>query len=142
MEETLNAILQSILFAVITGCLSIAVKYAVSVWNARIDDLQASTKLSGYAHLNKYIDVVQIAIETAVSSVSQTYVDTLKQAGRFDASAQLAAKTSAEAIAKSLITEDAKNAVSVLFGDFEIYLNNRIEEAVTKKKINQPGGKK
>lgn len=127
---TLEIVLKMILYILITGCLPIIVKYLVSATSAKIDEIQTTTKLSAYTQLNKYIDIAQSAIKTAVSSVSQTYVDTLKELGTFDATAQETAKTNAISIAKSLIIKDVKNAITILYGDFETYLDNSIEEMV------------
>lgn len=71
----------------------------------------------------------------AVLTVSQTYVDELKRQGKFDKQAQETAKQMAIDKAKSLITEEAKNAVTLLYGDFEAYLNSQIEALVRENKI-------
>lgn len=134
MNETLQNVLYPLLFAVITGFGVTIAKYLIAIANAKIDKLQAGTKLAKHAQLNKYVDVAQVAISTAVATVSQTYVDDIKKAGNFNSDAQTKAKTDAIALAKTLITDDTKSAITELFGDFETYLSNSIEEVVAKIK--------
>lgn len=134
MSDMVKDVIEMILFAVITGCGVMIVKKVFGLVNSKIDEIQATTKLSNYAQLNKYIDAAQAAISTAVTSVSQTYVDSLKADGKFDEAAQTTAKEKAVTIAKNLITDDSKNAISVLFGDFELFLGNTIEAVVKKNK--------
>ena len=132
--DILKSILQIIIWTVITGCGVLIVK-KILIWaNAKIDALQENTSFSKYLKLNKYIDTAQDAITTAVTSVAQTYTDSLKASGSFDDVAKVKAKTDATTIATTLITEDAKVAIKELFGDFEVYLSNAIEVAVTKLK--------
>lgn len=130
MSDTIKSIIELVLFTVITGCGVAVVKQLLGMINSKINELQANTKLAQYTQLNKYIDAAQDAITTAVTAVSQTYVDTLKGSNSFDSAAQSTAKEKATTIAKNLITEDSKSAINTVFGDFELFLDNTIETAV------------
>jgi len=85
--------------------------------------------------LVKYIDAATDAISKAVLTVNQTYVDSLKKQGKFDAEAAKTAKQMAIDKAKALITEDSKAAIETLYSDFEAYLNDAIEELVRENKV-------
>lgn len=134
MDETLNMVLRTIMSVLIIGCVPVIITYGLKIANKKIDEIQTNISLSKYTKLNKYIDIAQSAITTAVTSVSQTYVDSLKKSGTFDETAQAIAKDKAIEVAKKLITDDTANAISTLFGDFETYLDNSIEEIVNKTK--------
>lgn len=133
MSDSIKSIIELILFTVITGCGVVVVKQLLAVLNSWVDKLQATTRLSQYEQLNKYIDDAQQIIGVAVSSVSQTYVDSLKASNSFDDAAQKTAKDKAVTIAKNLITEDSKSAIKTVFGDFELFLDNTIEAFINKK---------
>lgn len=80
--------------------------------------------------LQKYIDSATTAVTIAVSSIMQTYVDTLKKNGNFTEEAQKEAFENAKNKALTLITQDAKNAIATNYGDFDEWLNDLIETKV------------
>ena len=116
-----------IVFLVITDKL-------LDIANAKIDEIQESAKLSKYNVLNKYIDSVQDAIRIAVNTIQQTYVDEIKGTDKWDDNAKLEAKNKAITLAKNIITNDARNAISTIYGDFTTYLCSAIEQAVKENK--------
>lgn len=134
MNDVLNTLVYPMLFTIITVYGGILAKKFCDFINAKIDKAQTNKELAKYAQLNKYIDVAQSAITTAVTTVSQTYVDDIKKSGTFDATAQAKAKADAIELSKTLITDDAKSAITILFGDFEKYLDSSIEAIIKKSK--------
>ena len=74
-------------------------------------------------------------VSKCVIATNQTYVETLKKQGKFDAEAAKTAKQMAIDKAKALITDDSKAAIETLYSDFEAYLNDAIEELVRENKI-------
>ena len=66
----------------------------------------------------------------AVSTVMQTYVDNIKKDGKFTQEAQNEAKAQAIEIATNLITVDAQKAITSMYGDFSVWIYNKIEEEV------------
>lgn len=127
-------ILYDILYIVITGCGVAVAKYIVSLINQKINEIQINTEISQYDKLNRYIDDAQDAIAKAVLTVSQTFVDSLKNSGNFTPEAQKEAKERAVEIAKELITEDAKEAILVLYKDYDAFLDATIESLVKQNK--------
>ena len=109
----------------------------IDVFNKNIDEVQANTKLAEHQKLNLYIDVAQDAVETAVLSVSQTYVDVLKKNGAFTKEAHYQAKEQAVNIANALITKDVRDAIETLHGDVDTYIDNLIEKCVLEIKKKQ-----
>ena len=127
-------ILLDIIYILITGVGIVLTKYIVDLLNTKINEAQTNTKIADYDVLNKYIDSAQEIISNIVLSVSQTYVDSLKASGKFDAESQAIAKNKAVELAKNMITEESKNAIIILYGDFDAYLDNIIESCVKKNK--------
>lgn len=124
--------IQEILYLIITGIVPLLITYVIVFLRGKIKESQS---VLANENLNKYIDIAADAISMAVMSVSQTYVDALKKAGKFDIEAQKIAKQMAIDKAKELINEQSKAAIELLYNDFEAYLNEQIEALVRENKI-------
>lgn len=133
--EVLKQIFELVAYTVITGCGLAIIKKVIDVANVKIDELQEVTELKKYEKLNKYIDDAQNVVATVVTSIAGTFVDSLKKSGNFSKEAQKEAKNQAIEISKSLITEEMKNAITVARGDFDVYLDNLIEQIVREIKV-------
>lgn len=123
-------VLKSVLYIILTMAGVALIRQAVVFLNKKIDEVQTGTELTEYKQLNSYIDAAQDIIQSVVLQVSQTYVDALKAAGQFTGEAQAAAKAKAIELAKALISDSAREAIIVLYGDFEAYLDVMIEKWV------------
>jgi hypothetical protein len=78
----------------------------------------------------KYLDMLDTTIQNAVLATTQTYVESLKKEGKFDAEAQKAAfKQTYDAVMK-VLTADAIKYITTAVGDLEIYITNKIEADV------------
>ena len=80
--------------------------------------------------MQNYLDAATKAVTLAVTTTMQTYVDNLKKSGNFTAEAQQEAFKRAKEKALTLITQDAKNALETLYGDFNEWLTLQIETTV------------
>ena len=127
-------ILLDILYAILTGFGVIVTKELISFINKKIDEVQISTEIKEHDKLSGYIDDTQQIISDVVLTITQTYVESLKKNGKFNKEAQEEAKNRAVAIATELISEEAKNAINVLYGDFKSYLDVTIESMVNQNK--------
>ena len=74
-------------------------------------------------------------IADAVACVSQTYVDELKELGKFDEEAQKIAVTKALAACMASLSESAKDFITNNYGDISAYLTRRIEAQVRLQKL-------
>lgn len=133
----MNEALQNILYVLITGVGLVIVKEILRLLNKKVDEAQANSELIKNETLNSYIDHVQRIINDVVLSVSQVYVDELKKHGEFTPDAQLEAKNKAIEMAKNLITEESKNIIILVYGDFDAYLNTMIESLVAQHKTGK-----
>lgn len=130
----MGEILRDILYIVISGCGIALAKYLVDFINEKINSLQVDTDIKEHDQLNKYIDDAQKVISNIVLSISQTYVETLKSKGEFTPEAQKEAKEKAMTLAEDMISEESKNAIIIVYNDFDKYLDAAVESLVNQNK--------
>lgn len=82
----------------------------------------------------KYINMVAQTITDCVIATNQTYVDSLKKQGSFDAEAQKNAFQKTYEAVMAVLSEDAKEYLTALYGDVTVYLTARIEAEVNLQK--------
>ena len=87
--------------------------------------------------LNKYIDMVGDTVSDCVKTTNQTYVDSLKQQGKFDEEAQKVAFQKSLNAVLALLTKEAKEYLTAAYGDLNLYLTNKIESTVEKEKAKK-----
>lgn len=128
----MNEFLSNLLIAVITAAVPVLTAYAVKLIKqvganaaAKTDD----TKKQGYAN-----EIAQ-AVSEAVSATSQTYVDSLKNAGKFTPEAQREAAEKALTACLASISPAAQEFVESVYGDLTEYLTTKIEAEVRNQKI-------
>ena len=83
--------------------------------------------------------MINDTITDCVIATTQTYVDSLKKQGAFDAEAQKAAfKMTYEAVIK-LLTDEATEYLNAAVGDLNLYITQKIEAEVNLNKIVAQG---
>ncbi len=131
MNENLNELLMTIIQVVIIPAIPVLVTFLVKLLKAKAE--QTTTKISNEL-VRQYLQEAIDSVLQAVTYVSQTYVDSLKKQGKFDAEAQKIAFNTAKDIALQLLTEDAKNLITDLYGDLTVWLDTKIEQTVKEQK--------
>lgn len=86
---------------------------------------------------DKYINRIAQTITDCVIATNQTYVDSLKSQGKFDAEAQKTAFNTTYKTILGLLTEEAKAYIVSMYGDVEAYISNKIEAEVNALKIEK-----
>ena len=79
----------------------------------------------------KYIGMLADTITTCVLSTKQTYVDSLKAQGAFNAEAQKEAFTKTKDAILLTLTQEAKEYLTQIYGDLNVYLDHCIEAEVS-----------
>lgn len=126
-QETLSLVFSVVLLPLIIAVSSFLIQFL----QAKRDELK--TKVENET-AQKYIDMIADTVMTCVTATTQTYVDSLKAQGKFDAAAQKEAfNKSLQAILTSLST-DAIQYIEEISGDVELYLTQKIEAAVKASK--------
>lgn len=125
-------ILGQIFEVFIIPVLGIAAVYICYLIKTKINTLKEKSKNETEA---KYLDMLDKTICDAVLATTQTYVDTLKKEGKFDAEAQKIAFTKTYEAVMALLTIEAKKYLETAVGDLQTYVNNKIEAEVKLTKI-------
>ena len=120
-------ILQQIFELCVVPLLGILTTYLVKLIRKKNEELDA--KVSKEVS-KKYIDMLADTITDCVISTNQTYVDALKEANAFDKEAQKKAFELTYNKIMNVLTEDAKEYLTTIYGDLEIYITTKIESEV------------
>ena len=79
---------------------------------------------------DKYIEMLDKTSTECVIATNQTYVETLKKEGKFDAEAQKKAFEETKNAVLTILSEDAKEYLSNAIGDLQVYMTKKIEAEV------------
>ena len=120
----MNDILLNVLSVVVTSIILPLITYAgarlITYLNSKIKDTNARILLTTATDI----------VINAVRSVFQTYVDSLKASGSFDAHAQTVALTKAKDIALEQMTDEVKNFIAKNYGSVDAWLTTTIESTI------------
>ena len=110
----------SIVGIILSGLATWLTTFVVGLLNQKIKDKK----------LARWSSELFTIIMSAVQTVFQSFVDTMKKAGKFDESAQKEAKERAYNIIVSQLTPELKKYIQDTFGDMKEYLMNQIESMI------------
>ena len=112
------------LLAVLTG-------YLVKYINAKSKQI---TDTSENALVDKYVAMLADTITACVIATNQTYVEAMKKQNLFDSDAQKAAFQMTYDSVMSVLTDEAKNYLTSVYGDLNAYIQQKIEAEVNAHK--------
>lgn len=122
-----NDVLITVVESLVGLILTVGLPYLFSLFAKKIKD----------EHLADLVADAQDVVSDCVSAVTQTFVDTLKKAGKFDEAAQKEAFAQCAENIKAILSDSAKKAIVDTVGDFEKWLTVQIEANVkAQKEIN------
>lgn len=127
-------ILKEIFELVIFPLLGVGTAYLCYLIKVKIAELKEKTKNENE---QKYLSMLDKTICEAVLATTQTYVDSLKKEGKFDAEAQKFAFQKTYEAVMALLTAEAKSYLENAVGDLTVYVNNKIEAEVKLTKAVQ-----
>ena len=120
MMEQFWVIFWSAIGIIVTGLTTWLVTVITSWLNSKIKD----KKMAKWA-----TDITNIVF-SAVTSVFQSFVDTMKKSGKWNAEAAQEAKDRAYAIITTQLTPELKQYIEDNFGDMKEYIMNLIESTI------------
>ena len=132
MELTWLVILQQIFEVAIIPLIGVLTGILIKYINSKSTEIITQTE---DAQAKKYIAMLDNTITSCVLATTQTYVDSLKKAGKFDAEAQKKAFEMTYNAVLDVLTEDAKKYLTALYGDLGAYMTNKIEAEVKNTKF-------
>ena len=139
MEPTLLGLLSSIFEVCIIPLLGVLTTFVVAYLKAKKEEILAkiaTNKTQEEQELaSKYLNMVEQTVTNCVIATNQTYVDSLKSEGKFDAEAQKIAFDKTMNAVLAILTDDAKVYLTQIFGDLNVFLSNLIESQVNINKI-------
>ena len=112
---------------IIFPLLSIGTIYLINLIKVQIQELKQKKDDDLY---HKYLDMLEDTIIQCVLATTQTYVESLKKEGAFDADAQKIAFTKTYTNVMKILSDEAKEYLTEALGDLEAYIYNRIEANV------------
>jgi hypothetical protein len=126
------ALLYQILEVCIIPLLGLLTAYAIKFFNAKSAEIQ--NKVDNDT-ADKYIQMLTDTVASCVLATSQTYVEALKKDNAFTKEAQQQAFDMTYNAVMDVLTADAKEYLTNIYGDLSIYISNKIEAEVkmTKK---------
>ena len=120
MNEILMNVLSAVVTAVILPLISIGGARLITLINEKIKNDEAVKTLTTATDI----------VTSAVRSVFQTYVESLKNAGSFDKDAQEIALSKAKEIAMAQMSEKVKSYITTNYGSLEEWLTVQIEATI------------
>jgi hypothetical protein len=111
--------------------LGVLTAYFVKWVNVKSTELSAKVNNENQA---KYLTMLNDTITDCVIATTQTYVDSLKKQGAFDAEAQKVAFTMTYEAVVKLLTDEATEYLSAAIGDLRLYITQKIEAEVNLNK--------
>ena len=126
MNDILFKIISVLVTAVILPLISIGGTQLIKFINSKIKDNEIAKQLT----------TATTIVTNAVRSVFQTYVESLKAEGKFDAQSQSVALTKAKDIALKQMSEETKNFIVTNYGDINNWLITQIEATINLLKFN------
>ena len=125
------ALLAEIMEVVVIPLLGILTAYVVKLVNAKIEDINKERE---NVLEEKYLTMLGATISDCVTATTQTYVESLKKQGKFDAEAQKEAFNQTYTAVMNILSEEAKKYLTVAVGDLNLYITQKIEAEVNANK--------
>lgn len=120
-------ILNQIFTLCIVPLLGILTKYAVNFITQKMKE--TSNKIEN-EKVVKYIDLLTTTINDCIIATNQTYVEALKGQNAFDADAQKTALEMTKNAVLTVLTEDAKEYLTQIYGDLDELITIKIESTI------------
>ena len=131
MSVNLTNLLMELLYVVLIGTIPIVSKYLTQQIEAKKNEILKNDKAENFQNS---IDGAMSLVEKVVDYVSQTYVDTLKKEGKFDAAAQQNAYNKAVEALEKLMDDDMKHVLINVYGDLSTWMKVAIESYIKSRK--------
>lgn len=120
MNEILINVISVLVTSVVLPLISIGGTQLIKLINSKIKNNKA----------NKLLATATEIVINAVRSVFQTYVESLKETGKFDAQCQVTALNKAKEVALHQMTSDVTGFITETYGDVDSWLTIQIEATI------------
>ena len=125
------ALLQQIFELCIVPLLGVITMYIVNYIKVKTAELQTT---NSNEVLSKYLDMLSTTIIECVIATNQTYVNSLKGQNAFDETAQKIAFQKTYDAVIAILSDDAKEYLTNVYGDLTVFITNMIEAEVNRNR--------
>ena len=125
------ALLYEIFEVCIIPLLGVLTMYIVKFIQKKTEELNSKNENE---LMNKYLTMLSDTIVDCVIATNQTYVESLKKQGKFDMDAQKAAFEMTYNAVINVLSNEAKDYLTNIYGDLSAYITNMIEAEVNRNK--------
>ena len=122
-----SELLTQIFQVCIIPLLGVLTTFIIKWINVKSNQIQ---KNNDNALANKYIQMLTDTINSCVIATNQTYVESLKKQGKFDAEAQKQAFEQTTQAVLTILSQEAKDYLANIYGDLDKYISETIEASV------------
>lgn len=124
-------LLQQIFELCIVPLLGIITAYIIAYIKAKTAELKTT---NSNEILVKYLDMLSTTVIECVVATNQTYVNSLKGQNAFDEEAQKIAFQKTYDAVIAVLSDDAKEYLTHIYGDLTVFITNMIEAEVNRNK--------
>ena len=125
-------LLQQIFELCVIPLLGVLTAYAVNFIRAKTSELKTN---NSNELLGKYVTMLSDTVCDCVIATNQTYVEALKNKNAFDEEAQKTAFEKTYNAVISILSVEAKEYLTNIYGDLSVYIMNMIEAEVNRSKL-------
>ena len=124
-------LLQQIFELCIVPLLGVVTMYIINYIKVKTSELKTT---NSNEITNKYLDMLSATIIECVIATNQTYVNSLKGQNAFDEAAQKVAFQKTYDAVIAILSNEAKEYLTHVYGDLTVFITNMIEAEVNRNK--------
>lgn len=128
---TLEQVLEILFKLIILPIIPLLVVYLKTLIEAKTEELKTKTDNE---IIDKYLDMANDILLRAVTETTQVYVNECKKTGSFTKDAQVKALEMTKTRFEEIASEEVKNIIKEITGDYEAWINASIETLVNQSK--------
>ena len=129
-EQYVWPLIHEVLYVVIIAVVPVLAKYIVDLLNSKREEINA--RAESFAFQDAILRAIQL-IQDVVDTTSQTYVEALKNEGKFDSESQKKAMDMTIQSVEKLMDKDMKDLINTVYLDFDEWVRVQIESYIKNK---------
>ena len=129
--ENFGDVLEILFKLIVLPIIPLVVLYAKTFIQLKIEELQEKIDNE---NVDKYLGLANDILQKVVTEVTQSYVDNLKSTNSFDKEAQKKAFMLAKEKFELIATDEVKNVIDEVMGDYDAWIQSAIETLVNQQK--------
>lgn len=131
MDKTWMDVLIAVIDSLVNIVITVGLPYLFVLLKKKISN---DEKLAGDEKIKYYMGLAQDYLSDTVIMVKQTFVDSLKKEGKFDADAQAEAFEIAKYAWFDMMSDEMKKIIVNEVGDLDVWANAKLEKYVAETK--------